>query len=476
MNDDSDDLPRAFGFWSGAALVAASMIGSGILVTPGYAAAGLGSHVAGVILWIVGGVLAFCGALTLAEMASAIPKVGGEYVYVEKALGPTAGFTYGWATLVIGFVGPTASVALLSAKFLLQGLPEAYAETFTSPDCVCTPGLACALIVLFTIVHCLGQQRSAWVQNATTLFKYATLAGFAVLGIAYGFRAGSWNNLWELASVGSETQVASLWDHVKALAVMPTAAAGALVFMGYSYIGWNGAAYVAGEMREAPRMVPRSILAGCLGVMALYVAIALAFAAAFSVQEIRGMTDAQKDTIALAAFQKAVPHPATKIAFSWIVGLGLIATLSAFLFTGSRVVLAMARTGHFFPIAGSWNARRNAPVLATLILGVPSAAMVWYAKLDELINFLGIGLTGLGVMFAVSIFVLRRQPDYRPVYRVPLYPLPPLVYLGSCLFILGMKSAENWKQPLLAVGVILLGVPVHLLVRMAARKEGSSSS
>jgi len=484
MDGEERELPRAFGFWSGAALVAASMIGTGILVTPGYAAVGLGSHISAIVLWLLGGLLAFCGALTLAEMATAMPKVGGEYVYVERAWGPTTAFMYGWATLIVGFAGPTAAAGISAAKFLFAGLPENLGKTLADPSASWVQIVASALVLVFTFAHCFGQRSSAWVQGATTLFKYATLGAFALIGIGYGIRSHSWGRMWELCREGGAPNVpsAALWEHLKALAFMPAAAATALVYMSYTYVGWNGAAYVAGEIRDPARLLPRSLLGGCLAVTALYVAIATAFASTHSASELRALNAAAAatpnadgsgetkkenplDTLALASLEKAIPHPLTRPVFSWIIGLGLVATISAFLLTGSRVMVAMARSGHFLSFAGTWNERRNAPIVALVLLGAPSAAMVWYGDLDRLLNFLGTGLTALGVVFGLSIFLLRRQPDYRPPFRLPLYPLPTILYLASCLFMLGMGFVSDWNQTAGAVGVVVAGAPVYWLIR-----------
>jgi APA family basic amino acid/polyamine antiporter len=137
-------------------------------------------------------------------------------------------------------------------------------------------------------------------------------------------------------------------------------------------------------------------------------------------------------------------------------------------------MMAMALGGHFLPWAGTWSTRRNAPVVALLMLGIPTAGVVWYGKLLELINLLGTGLNALGIVFGASIFALRRQPDYRPVFHVPLYPLPPLGYLLGCVTILGVSL---WTQPgitLVSLGVILAGVPIYWLIRGRLRRTEQS--
>ena len=484
MNDDSQELPRAFGFWSGTALVAASMIGTGILVTPGYTTVGLGSHLSSILLWVVGGVLALCGTLTLAEMASAMPKVGGEYVYVDRAWGPMAAFAYGWATLVVGFAGPTAAAGITAIKFLLKGLPEDVGEKLSNPNWHLVPAFASVLVLCFAVAHCFGQRNSAWVQGATTLFKYATLVAFALIGIAYGFRTETWGQIWEICTDRGISS-AGWWEHLKALTFMPTATATALVYISYTYVGWNGAAYVAGEVRDPGRQVPRALLGGCLAVTLLYVAIAVAFAGTHSASELCALDAAAKpkpgdapglkkpnplDTLAVASLERAIPHPLTRPILSWVIGLGLVATVSAFLLTGSRVMVAMARTGHLAAAAGTWSSRRNSPVISLILLGISSAAMTWYGDLDRLLNVLGIGMTALGLLFGTSIFLLRRQPDYQPPFHVPAYPLPPILYLISCAFMIIMGFVSDWKETSQALFVVAVGAPIYWLARGRLRR------
>jgi amino acid transporter len=169
------------------------------------------------------------------------------------------------------------------------------------------------------------------------------------------------------------------------------------------------------------------------------------------------------DVLALEGVVRAIPHPATRPIASALFGFGLIATVSAFLLTGSRVMVAMARAGHFLPWAGTWSERRNAPVAALLLLGVPTAATVWYGKLMELLDLLGTGLNALGIVFAASIFVLRRRADYQPVFRVPLFPLPTLIYFIACVTILGVSLWTRFQPTAISLGVILLGAPIYWL-------------
>ncbi|HVJ81717.1 MAG TPA: amino acid permease [Planctomycetia bacterium] len=443
------DLPRTFGFWTGAAIVAASMIGSGILVSPGHTAAATGSHMLATLLWAGCGLLALCGALTLAEMATARPQVGGEVIFVEWAFGRFAGFIYGWATLVLGFIGPIAVIARLAADYTIKSLPEVYAGSLGGADCNCVSWLAVTYIAIFTLTLCLGQKESAWVQTAATAVKYGTLAAIALAGLVFGLPHAE--RLF--VSVPPEQG----WTGILT----------ATFYIKYTYIGWNGVTYVAGEIRDPSRLLPRCIIAGCLGTTALYLTVVLAMGLAYSPADVQAIPENERDLLAIRAFEKLSGVPAAGRVFAAVVGLGMLATINAFLLTGSRVAFMMARKGGLPSFLGHWSGR-NAPVTALLLQGAAAAALAWNATAASLMYELGIGLSLMGVLFGGAIFALRRRPEYRPTFRVPLYPLPSIIYFGICLSLVGFAATMKTEFFLKAAGAIVAGAPLYFLTRRPA--------
>jgi APA family basic amino acid/polyamine antiporter len=243
------------------------------------------------------------------------------------------------------------------------------------------------------------------------------------------------------------------------------AAGVSLAYINYAYIGWNGAAYLAGEMRNPGRQLPRSLLAGCGAVTVLYALAAMTFAVAFSEREIQAMGPHELNLLAKTAAERFFAAPWVGQAFSLVVGLGLLATVSAFLLAGSRVVYAMAEAGHFPAFAGRVNPLRGTPQSALLLIGGAAACLVWAATLRDLLEFLGAGLAGLGVVFASALFELRRRPDYRPTFRTPFYPLPTLIYLVACFGVVAAMCVVRSQATAFSFVSMMLGVPVFAWTR-----------
>lgn len=452
---DGGPLPRRFGFWTGLFVVVASMVGSGILTTSGYTLRDTASPAALLLVWGAGGVLALCGSLTLTELATAMPRVGGEYVFVREGFGPAAAFLYGWSTQILGFAGPIAIVATISVDYLAAPLVE-----WSSDAAILSPQgrrLAATLLVAgFTLAHCLGHRQSAWVQSATTLFKMLTLVGLAIAGLAFG--KGSWEHF--------ETGRALVEQR-------PAVLATALVYVMYGYTGWNGAVYLAGEIMDPPRLLPRCLLAGCLLVTAIYLLVNLAYAYAIDPWEAAAMRPNQVRPVAEVAVRKLFgPGPATAI--SLLLGFGLLSTLSAFILTGSRVAFVMARDGLLPEIAGALHATRGTPVPATIVQGVLAAGMLWSGPFQTLLDYTSVGLAVVAGLVVASIFPLRRRPGYKAPFRAPAYPLPPLVFLASTALMVALAFRDNPLPAGLSLLSIAAGLPVyHLFVaRRTTRAAG----
>lgn len=450
---DSDlDLPRKFGFWTGLFVVAASMVGVGILTTSGYTLRDTGSAAALLGLWAVGGLLALAGALSMAELATTFPKVGGEYVFVREAFGPPIAFLYGWSTILLGFAGPIALVAHAAAVYCLAPVKEAWPAPFESALAAWyPPAIATIWIAVFTIAHCLGQRESAWVQGFTTTFKLLTLGGMALAGFFFG--TGDWNNL--VAGAPLATQ-------------QPGVLATSLVYVMYSYTGWNGAVYLAGEVRDPSRNLPRCLLAGCLLVTGLYLLLNLAYAFALDPVSLRGESGEQIEAVAdLAARRLFGPRLAGPL--SGLVGLGILASLSAFILTGPRVAFAMARDGLFPRVAGQVHQGRSTPVAATFAIGVLATIILWSGSFKQLLDFTSVGLSVVAALVVASIFPIHHRPGLTRPFRVPLYPLPPALFLVVSAWMIARATWANWIPAVLSLASILASLPVYWLLKGQGR-------
>jgi APA family basic amino acid/polyamine antiporter len=431
-----------FGLATAVFVVVSSMIGTGVLTTSGFTVVFTGSNQLMLALWVVGGVLALCGALSLAELAAALPESGGDYLFLREAYGPLAGFLSGWVSFLIGFGGPIAASSAASAKYLLvplrlEGRLGEGAEL----------GLATAVIVGLAVVHCLGRRSTIRAQAGMTVAKLVILVTLAVVGVAAG--QGGWANLADRPRVSPGLAVAM---------------ASSLVYISYAYTGWNAAAYVAGEVASPRRNVPRAILLGTGLVTGLYLALNLAYALALPAADVRAIAaDRGLDAVApiaqLAAERLFGPRVADPLSLA--IGLALLASVSAYVLTGPRVAAAMARAGQF-PALASRESRAGAPVTATILQAGWAVVLLWTASFETILLYAGVGLAIFSMLSVAAVVVLRtRRPELARPFRVPWYPVPPVVYLlGTGL----LTAAVAWERPVVAavsLATIAAGVPVH---------------
>lgn len=437
--------PRRFGFWTGLFVVAASMIGAGILTTSGYTLQATGNPAAMLALWAVGGLMALCGTLTIAELATALPHAGGDYVFVREGFGRGAGFVAGWATFVVGFCGPTAVIAVIAVTYLTgpfaAHLPDGAAGWVV-------PAGATTLIAAVTLAHCLGQTESGRFQVAVTVVTVGLLLAVGAGGILFG--DGNWGHL----SAG-HWPTASQW---------PALATG-LIYVSYSYAGWNGAGYIAGEIRDPARLLPRALVFGTLGVTALYLLVNAAYVYALDPADMasRSADDPQVAKVAETAVARLFGRGAAN-GFAAVVGLSLVASVSAYILTGPRVTFAMARDGLFPAFAGRLHPARNVPVWATLVQGVVAAAFAWSGSFLQLLDYTSVGLAAVSALVVASVFPLRRR-GVLTAFRMPLHPLLPLLYLALIVWTVASQVIDPDKRlsALLSLGTVLAGVPLARL-------------
>jgi APA family basic amino acid/polyamine antiporter len=444
---------RRFGYWAGHFAVVGSMIGTGILTTSGTILHDLGRPTANPAallgLWALGGVLAVCGALTVAELATALPQSGGDYVFVRAAFGRGAGFVSGWATFVLGFAAPTAVAAHYAFTYLTAPYQRELAEWLPSWAMArLIPLAATALILAVGVTHTLGHRHSSRLQGLATVLTGCVLLGLALGGILFG--TGDWGHL----SVGG-WPTAAQW---------PVLALG-LTYVGYSYAGWNAAGYLAGEIRDPARTLPRCLIGGVLTVTALYLAVNLAFVYALDPAAMTALTpDEVKPVAELAA--RALFGAAQGRVIGAVFGVCLVATVSAFLLTGPRVAFAMARDGVFPGFAARLHPVRGTPAAATLTLTVAAAALVWAGSSLELLDYASVGLVALSGLTVASVFPLRRRAGVTHPYRLPLYPLPPLAFLILALVTIGysLADAKSREPGLWSLATLLVGIPLSRLI------------
>jgi APA family basic amino acid/polyamine antiporter len=428
MSDSA--LRRQLGLGSASALVISNMIGTGIFVSTPFFAGDLGSVPLVLAIWVAGALVALAGATCYAELAVNYPDSGGEYVYLREAFGPIWAFMSGWTSFFVGFSCAIAAAALAFARYL----------GYFSPSLVALEKpLACSLIAGMTAVNLMDLRFVARFQNVFTSFKVATLALLVAGGFAFG--AGNWSHFSSSAVRQSET---ALWAQF----------AVSLCFVYTSYSGWNSATYIAGEIDNPSRNLPRALALGTLLVGALYLSLNLIFIYAMPLESIK------LETKLAASVAAKLFGPGIGSLFAAAMAIALFSTVNAMVTVGPRVYYAMANDKAFFALGAKISSRTGTPLNSIVIQGIV-AMLVTLTPLPALVFFIGFSLNLFTVLTVASLFRFRKRAGWIRLAAVDFaYPLIPLFFIVVGLWV---TSFGFWKEPLrsgLALGVIGLGAAI----------------
>jgi APA family basic amino acid/polyamine antiporter len=386
--------------------------------------------------------MALAGAVTVAELATTFPRVGGDYVFVREGFGPTTGFVAGWATFFLGFVAPTAVIARLAGSYLIDPY-----ETFLREqglDFIAHYGpqsVAALIIICSSIAHVLGHRQSATFQTISTISKLLVLALLCLAGLF------SSHAHWEYLQQSS-------WLPRDQWSLLATD----LIYVCYAYSGWNGAGYLAGEIKNPTKLLPRSLIGGTVTVIVIYLALNLTYAIALDPQAMQQLPADKVENVAEMAMQQLFGTTAATVG-AMLLGLGLIASVSAYMMIGPRVALAMANDGAFLPFAGYLHPTRQTPIAAIVLQGLLACVLVWSGSFLQLLDYVAVGLSAVSGLMIASIFPIRRRELDRP-YRMPFYPLPPILYLGLVTWTIAntLMQPDRRVPALLSLATMALGV------------------
>lgn len=379
--------PRPLGLISATSLIIASMIGTGVFTTSGFLLADLGSRGAVLAVWAAGGLVAMLGALCYGALARRLPESGGEYFFLARTLHPATGYVAGWISLLVGFSAPLAAAAVGFGEYTKSWWPAV------------PPRLSgTALVLACAVLHAISVRRGAWTQNAAVLVKLVLLTGFIAWGAVHLPRSG---------------------PDAAPPPVSPGAFALALVWVSFSYSGWNAAVYLASEVQNPECILPRALLLGTATVTLLYLALNAVFVFAGPIANLRGQLEVGR----VAA--DALGGPRWADAVSLLVTLALVTSVSSLVMTGPRVYTRMAADG-FLP---RWLRDPSDPPRRAIALQAALAlAMVWTTTYDGLLTYIGFTLSLSTAATVVGLMVLRHREG--PSLRVPGWPWAPGVFVA----------------------------------------------
>jgi APA family basic amino acid/polyamine antiporter len=442
-------LERRLGPIDAAAIVISNVIGVGIFITPQIIAQAVPHPLWFLGVWVAGGLLAFTGAMAYAELGTMRPRSGGEYVYLREGYGPLAAFLTGWTSFVAGFAGAIAAGALGAADYLGRFVPVASDATpiVTIPvpglPLVFSPRTLVALTAIggLALIHIRGLGPGRIVQNILAGLKVGALALFVAIGLGVG--RGSFAHLTAVPAAASFN--------------LPLA----FIVVMFAYSGWNAASYVAEEIRDPGRNVPRALALGTAAVVLVYLGLNVLYLYAVPIGEI----GTARSEIAMLAADRLL-GPAVARMLGALAVIVLLGSLSAMTTAGPRVYFAMARDGAFFPAAARIHPRFHTPWVAIVAQALWSSLLVLTNTKDQLAEYTGFAVLVFSAFAVSTVFVLRRRhPDEPRPFKAWGYPLAPAIFVIASLAITVAAVIGRPGPSLWGAVIIAAGVPVYYVFR-----------
>ena len=442
---DPGALPRRIGLWSAVAIVVGSTIGSGIFRTPASVADRIPGPLPLLIVWVVAGIFALCGALTLAEVASILPRTGGFYAFLRDGWSRLPAFLFGWSQLVLVRAIALGAISITFAEYFLRFL--GYDPTVPPYDGIARYTAAAAILLTATF-NILGVRWGALVTNLTTLGKFAGLSLVIVIALFLG-----------LPKTGGHFTPA-----MPAGSLAFSAFGAALVSVLWAYDGWGDLSYVAGEVQEPQRNLPRALIGGTLAVMAIYVLANLAYIAVLPVEQIR-----TSKLVAADVAQAVIGRPGAVIV-SLTVMISTFGTLAAVLLTTPRILFAMADDGLLFKQIAAVHPKYETPYVAVGLVAALGATCVLFFPFERMANAFVTAMIPFYALGVAAVFPLRRRGAVA-AYRTPAYPVVPILFIASVAYLMinGLLDASTRVDTAIIFGIILAGIPFYYAIERRRR-------
>ncbi len=416
---------RHISFLTASSFILASMIGTGVFTSLGFQLIKIQSIFPLLMLWVIGGILSLCGALSYGELGSALPRSGGEYHLLSHILHPSIGFAAGVVSATVGFSAPSVLAAMALGSYLKAVFPF-FNQTI----------VAIIVIVLFHFIHMKSVRWGTFFQNITTLVKIALIFIFIFFGLFI--------DQPQSISIMPKTGDASI--------LLSSGFANGLVWITYAYAGWNSVIYIAGEIKHPQNNIHRSMLFSTGMVMGLYLLLNYIFLYTASIEDMVGKVE-----IGYISGIMIFGHIGYNI-IGFGIALLLLSTVSSYIYIGPRIMQTMGQDYEFLSFLNNKN-KDNIPVTAFFIQLLISFGFIVTSSFEQVLMYAGITLIITTTLTVISLFVLRyKEPSLNRPYKVWGYPFTPLLFLAANIWILYYSFQESMFESIIGIGIIVISI------------------
>ncbi len=448
--ENSGKLSRGFGFWTATALVVSNMIGTGIFTITGFMANDIPDPFWIISLWIIGGFIALMGAFVVAELGAMLPFAGGDYVYISRSYGPFWAYLSGWMSFFVGFSAPIAAAAIAFMEYLSFFAPVLSPLSFYSIDIGFISlkvswghFIAVLVIFLFAGFHYAGLKTSKYVQNGITSLKVFFI--LIIIAISFLWGNGSWQN-FDKISTSSFTGLSF------------SKAGVSLIFVMFAYSGWNAVSYIAGEIKNPGKNIPRSIIAGTSFVILMYLLLNLLYLYALPIDEMKGVLRIGSESMH-ALFGTSITSFTTVI-----FAVSIIACMSAMLVIGPRIYYAMAEDNLFFKKFKDVHPVFKTPSKAIMLQAGWSSVLLISGTFDQILAYASFILMGFSAVNVSAIYILRRKlKNIERPYRAFGYPYTPAIFIIMSVWMMVYTLIERPFESIFGILTILAGIPFYFV-------------
>jgi len=427
---------RVLKVFDATSMVTGNMIGSGIFLLAGYAAAPVPNDLTLILAWVGGGLMALLGALAIAELSTRYPETGGDFLYLHKVFGPYPAFLYGWMSLVIFETGSIAVLALFSAKYSQ--------ELFPFFQSISLPMIASIILIVFSGIHCLRVQVGSRFQSILTVIKI--LGIFLMVSLLFGGEKVS-----TLQPININQSNNFLVGFARALTP---------IF--FAYTGWNVAGYIGGEIKNPRRTLPIALIGGTLITIIIYVIVNLAFLKSVGLDKMQG-----QEMVPLIALESVGAEKWSGL-LSILIFISVISSLSITIQTaGARVIQAMGEQGVFFKFTAQTHPTFQTPVNAILIQVFWAIFLMFSLDIESLVDSTTVVMIMFSALSISTLLKIDRGTDGKNIYKTPFFPLVPVVYVISAIFIswgvIEFHVSQGSVLPIWGLGFVALGSAIYFI-------------